>query len=431
IGRVISAATATAISVGNLPLAVEWLDEGRSIIWGQILQLRSPVHDLYHQYPDIAKELKMVAQALESAGTLTKKSFETIGSEKKQATVEEDAQKHHRMAIRYEELIQHIRNLDGFASFLKPKKLSELGSAAAQGPIIIVNVHESRCDALVLSHSGGLTLVHEYAEDTVPHITWCPTGPLTLLPLHAAGIYGSPTENNINISDFAVSSYTTTLRALIGSVSKVKQHLYKIPTILIVSQPNTPGLPPLPGTVEEVKIIQKYTLSKYTCHLDHDVATADAVMHAMSKYDIIHFACHGIQDIQDPLDSAFALYDQKLKLKALMNLSLNNVQLAVLSACQTATGDENLPEEAVHLAAGMLSVGYPSVIATLWSIGDKEAPLIADKLYANLLETHGSYSKGNGKVSPAYALHAATKSLRKEVGDMNFVKWVPFIHLGI
>ncbi|KAE9397466.1 TPR-like protein [Gymnopus androsaceus JB14] len=500
IGRVISAATATAISAGNLPLAVEWLDEGRSIIWGQILQLRSPLDDLHDLHPKLAKELETVSRALDNAGMPTKNSSESMASGIEEATAEEEAQKHRKMAIRYEELIQQIRNLEGFTGFLKPKKLSELLSAAMQGPVIIVNVDESRCDALILLPSGSIihvplplfsmkqaehlhlklvsslhssgvrferngdrairlalklgddhdhfalilevlwskvvqpilskiAILHEYAEDSIPHVTWCPTGPLTILPLHAAGLYGDPPERNINASDFVVSSYTTTLRALIGSLPKLKQHLDNVPSMLIVSQPNTPGLSPLPGTLEEAKIIQKYTLSTHTCHLSHDAATAEAVMHKMSKYDLIHFACHGIQDMQNPLDSAFALYDQRLRLKSLMSLSLNNAQLAVLSACQTATGDENLPEEAVHLAAGMLAVGYPSVIATLWSIGDREAPQIADKLYANLLGNHGSYSREK-KMSAAYALHKATKSLREEVGETNFVKWVPFIHLG-
>ncbi|KAE9402416.1 TPR-like protein [Gymnopus androsaceus JB14] len=502
IGKIIGAATATAISAGNLPLAVEWLDEGRSIIWGQILQLRSPLEDLSHQHPQIAKELEMVSQALENAGTsTTRNDFENIASGVKQVNLEEEAQKHHKMAAQYEELVQQIRGLDGFTSFLKPKKLSELACAAKHGPVIMVNIDQSQCDALILRSSGEIihiplpmftlqkaqnlrmnlitslhtsgvridrngdrairlgsgdnhdhfalilkvlwlnvvqpvlakihTMPHEHRQGQIPHITWCPTGPLTLLPLHAAGIYGGLTDSNINISDFVVSSYTTTLRALMDSAPKLKQHQEKISSVLIVSQPNTPGLSPLPGTVEEAKVIQKHTSSTHTCHLNHDAATAEAVMHEMSKYDLIHFACHGIQDIQDPLDSAFSLYDQRLRLKSLMTLSLNNVQLAVLSACQTATGDENLPEEAVHLAAGMLAVGYPSVIATLWSIGDKEAPFIADKLYANLLGHHDNSGKKDSRMTPAYALHEATKNLRKEVGETNFAKWVPFIHLGV
>ncbi|KAE9395702.1 TPR-like protein, partial [Gymnopus androsaceus JB14] len=502
IGRVIGTAAAAAISAGNLPLAIEWLDEGRSIVWGQILQLRSPLDDLHHQHPKIAKDLKRVAQALQNTGTSIRDSLENIARETKQATAEEEAQKHRRLAGRYEDLITQIRSLDGFASFMRPKKYSELALAATHGPVIIVNVDNSRCDALVLHSSQDIThvrlskfsleqahklhknlisslhakgvrafrdvhrlrlvrsranhddhfalilkflwsnvvqpilsriedVLHDYCQDYIAHVTWCATGPLTLLPLHAAGIYDGPTESNINISDFVVSSYTTTLRALVESIPKLKQRQDKIPTVLIVSQPHTPGFLPLPGTVEEADAIQKYTLSEHTSHLNHKAATAEAVRQKISGYDFIHFACHGIQDTHDPLSSAFALYDQKLRLEALMSLYLNNVQLAFLSACQTATGDENLPEEAVHLAAGMLAVGYPSVIATLWSIGDKEAPRIADKFYANLLGNHGISGEKKSAMNPAYALHEATRNLRKEVGEIDFVKWVPFIHFGV
>ena len=220
---------------------------------------------------------------------------------------------------------------------------------------------------------------------------------------------------------------------MIDSVSKLEHNQAHGETgkVLIISQPDTPGYSSLPGTVEEAKAILKYTSINNAYHLTHDTATTEAVMDKMKKYNCIHFACHGIQDLQDPLDSAFALYDQKLRLKALMGLSLQNAQLAFLSACETATGDQELPEEAVHLAAGMLAVGYPSVIATLWSIGDKEAPFIADKFYARLMD-HDDDSGGNkAKMSPAYALHEAIKSLKEEVGEMNFVKWVPFVHLGV
>lgn len=38
----------------------------------------------------------------------------------------------------------------------------------------------------------------------------------------------------------------------------------------------------------------------------------------------------------------------------------------LLSACETATGDSEQPDQAVHLAAAMLFVGFRSVIATMW-----------------------------------------------------------------
>lgn len=44
---------------------------------------------------------------------------------------------------------------------------------------------------------------------------------------------------------------------------------------------------------------------------------------------------------------------------------LPDAELAVLSACQSATRDEG-----VHLAAAMLNAGYKSPIETMWSISD-------------------------------------------------------------
>ncbi|THU80982.1 TPR-like protein [Dendrothele bispora CBS 962.96] len=497
IGRTINAAAAMAISVGDLPRAVEWLEEGRSIVWKQILQLRTPLDELHQQRPDLADELSRVSLALDNAGT---SNFQNFDWGIKPKSAEEEAQNHRKLAARYEELLQQVRELDGFSSFLRPKKFSELASAARNGPVVVVNVAELRCDALVLCTSGEIVPVplltfsynqaemlrlqllsslqfhevwvnpnesltthpaeeanqdhfisvladlwsyvvwpilseieqalYENAHHSLPHITWCATGALAFLPLHAAGIYRSDNPN-INISDFAVSSYTTTLTAMLSSGSKPKQDSTAARSVLIVSQPATPGQRPLEYVLKEVEAIQRYTSPNHTCHLTHESATVGAVWDEMSKHEIIHLTCHGIQEMGDPLRSAFFLYDGQLYLDTLMRLSLKNAELAVLSACETATGDENLPEEAVHLAAGMLAVGYPSVIATMWSTWDPDAPLIADKVYANLLGCCDNPESQKEKLTPAYALHEAVKHLQKEVGEMNFVRWVPFVHFGV
>ena len=79
--------------------------------------------------------------------------------------------------------------------------------------------------------------------------------------------------------------------------------------------------------------------------------TVNAVLEGMATHSWVHLACHGIQDSDDPLRSAFRLYNGRLTLEALMTKHLPNADLAVLSACQTATGDEKLSDEVVHLAA--------------------------------------------------------------------------------
>jgi CHAT domain-containing protein len=218
---------------------------------------------------------------------------------------------------------------------------------------------------------------------------------------------------------------------MLNSGRKSQRSPREKPKVFIVSQPETPNMIPLPGTKEEARIIQNYMSPEYSHHLTHDEAVVDIVKSELSKYEIVHLACHGIQDPKNPLDSAFALYDGRLKLRDLMNLSLEGAELAVLSACQTAAGNEELPEEAVHLAAGMLVVGYPSVVATMWSIGDKDAPIVAEKLYESFVGHRDGLVTWDLKQSTAYSLHAAVEHLKKEVGEMNFVKWVPFVHYGV
>lgn len=102
----------------------------------------------------------------------------------------------------------------------------------------------------------------------------------------------------------------------------------------------------------------------------------------MATHDWVHLACHGTQDLDDPTRSAFALYDGSFTLASLMHKDLPSAQIAVLSACQTAT--DKLSEEAVHLAAAMLYAGFRSVIGTMWAISDDTAPIVARVFYKDL-----------------------------------------------
>jgi CHAT domain-containing protein len=115
-----------------------------------------------------------------------------------------------------------------------------------------------------------------------------------------------------------------------------------------------------------------------------------------------------------------------LELSTIIIKSFPHADFAFLSACQTATGDETLPEEAVHLAAGLMLAGYHSIIATMWSIQDKDAPVITGHVYNELFSNTEPDSSG-----AALALHHAVKLLRQQVGDSAFLSWVPFIHLGL
>ncbi|KAG9087398.1 hypothetical protein FRC07_012831, partial [Ceratobasidium sp. 392] len=188
----------------------------------------------------------------------------------------------------------------------------------------------------------------------------------------------------------------------------------------------TPGFQSLEGTAAELDQIAKHAADVPFVRLEAEQATTSAVLDAMESHSWIHIACHATQDKADPTSSAFHLHDGPLDLATIMRKPLPHASLAFLSACQTAAGDESLPEESVHLAAGMIMAGYSSVIGTMWSIQDRDAPVVADRIYAELLGGGVPDSR-----RAARALHKAIEGLRKQVGEKAFASWVPYIHLGI
>jgi CHAT domain-containing protein len=194
-----------------------------------------------------------------------------------------------------------------------------------------------------------------------------------------------------------------------------------------ISQPSTPDQNPLPGTIHEVTKIQDLFDAHDFTWLNDGAAFPESVLHQMRERSWIHLACHGVQREQNPMESAFILHDGLLNLRTISQETLPYAGLAFLSACQTAKGEEHLPEESAHLAAGMLMSGYHTVIGTMWSIRDQDAPIIAEEFYKYLR----SYEMKTDGGQAAYALHEAVGHLRERVGENNFLSWVPFIHLGI
>src|ERR1700722_11949850 len=141
-----SEAAAVAIESGEIGLALEWLEQGRSVVWGQLLDLRSPVNELHDVDDQLADEIVRVAQALEGVSSRDRE----ITSSHQKVSIEQATQRHHRLAEEWESLIEKDRAIPQFEDFLRPKKLSTLIKAARFGPVVALNVHSSRCDALVL-----------------------------------------------------------------------------------------------------------------------------------------------------------------------------------------------------------------------------------------------------------------------------------------
>lgn len=221
---------------------------------------------------------------------------------------------------------------------------------------------------------------------------------------------------------YAISSYVPTLKSLLPRPTLPPTEL-KFKGLLAVRDPS------LPGTSLELDTIAAQASPVGFTRLEGGDCTQELVLDAMASHSWGHFACHGSQDQSDPLESAFKLPSgSALPLSAIMQHNLGNRGLAFLSACQTATGDPKLSDEVVHLAAGMLSAGYSSVIATMWSIQDDDAPLVSGEVYERLFALKPGETPDATR--SAWALHEAVTKLREGVGEKSFARWVPFIHMG-
>jgi CHAT domain-containing protein len=109
--------------------------------------------------------------------------------------------------------------------------------------------------------------------------------------------------------------------------------------------------------------------------------TCAAVLAALPRYTVWHFACH-CQAIPDRiLDSALLLEDDRLALDVLLRLPSAPRRLAVLSACQSHRSGKELPDEAMGLPGGLLQVGHAGVVASHWNVDDRSAVFLMTRFY--------------------------------------------------
>jgi CHAT domain-containing protein len=198
---------------------------------------------------------------------------------------------------------------------------------------------------------------------------WCVTGELSFLPIHAAGTYN--TKNAACASDYFVSSYIPTLHSLIKARDAWVPIRRSDLTGLVICEEESysSSTKYLPEAAKEARIVRECFESAHAQVLNTmSTQTMRAELFSLLKNTpahVLHLACHGIQST-DPLSSAIMLHDEPLTIENIMQLKLPQATVAYLSACQTAKGDQNAPDQAVHIAASMLFCGFRSILGTLW-----------------------------------------------------------------
>lgn len=138
---------------------------------------------------------------------------------------------------------------------------------------------------------------------------------------------------------------------------------------------------------------------------------------------LIHLATHG--QFSSNADKTFILtWNGRINVKQLDQLlrsregKLSPIELLVLSACQTATGDKRA---ALGMAGIAVRSGARSTLASLWSVGDGSTASLMIKFYREL---------GKPEITKAEALRRAQVALLHQDDYASPYYWAPFVLLG-
>jgi CHAT domain-containing protein len=196
------------------------------------------------------------------------------------------------------------------------------------------------------------------------------------------------------------------LNALIGGLTESRQ-----------------GFTPLPGVMRESNQIASKL--KAQIFLDKTFTKQNLQQSIQAtNFPLVHLATHG--QFSSKLSDTFLLtWDDRITIEGLRNLlksraesSTAPIELLVLSACETAEGDQRAT---LGLAGLAVRSGARSTLATLWSVNDNSTADLMTEFYRMLTQQ---------QLSKAESLRQAQLKLLQNPQYSHPFYWAPFILVG-
>jgi CHAT domain-containing protein len=190
----------------------------------------------------------------------------------------------------------------------------------------------------------------------------------------------------------------------------------------------TVEIPPfaaLKNVEEEVKAVQNLMGGLTLMDADFTIANLEQELTERS-YSIVHLATHGKFGV-DANNTFLLAFDDRITIEAMDQLlrsrrrsgnSLQPLELLVLSACQTAAGDNR---SALGIAGVAVRAGAKTALASLWFINDEATVSLIENFYQELQKPG---------VTKAQALQAAQKNAIDSLAYNHPGVWSPFILIG-
>ena len=180
------------------------------------------------------------------------------------------------------------------------------------------------------------------------------------------------------------------------------------------------GFPPLPRVKQELEQINSLLPSEV---LINDRFTRSDFQNQIDakSFSTVHLATHG-QFSSSAEDTFLLTWADKINVKDLGGVlqQKNNtpIELLVLSACETAEGDNRA---ALGMAGVAVRSGARSTVATLWAVRDDSTALFMSEFYGNLIKPN---------TTKAEALRQAQLTLLKNPKYNHPYYWSPFVLIG-
>lgn len=192
-------------------------------------------------------------------------------------------------------------------------------------------------------------------------------------------------------------------------------------------------LSPLPDARTEVEAIRRlYGVHGATVFVGR-AATEARVKAEMGRYDVLHFATHGILDDASPMYSRLMLAEEEhaagsdsdgmLEAWELMKLDLR-ADLVVLSTCDSASGRVSAGEGLIGMTWAAFVAGARTTVASVWPAASKSTAALMIDFHRELL-AHPS-----GALAKAEALRRAKLRMLHDRARGHPFYWAPFLVIG-
>lgn len=246
---------------------------------------------------------------------------------------------------------------------------------------------------------------------TADRLQFIPTGPISLVPLHALW----------DGSHYLIQSYECSYAPSISIAALCKARRSEMPFRTFAGFGLTDES--IPFADGEVSACAQYFAQSQT--YTGNSASKMQLKQAAAQADVLHIATHGLYRFDNPFFSSLKLADGWLDVREIYRLPLA-ARLVVLSACESGVGQIQPGDENVGIARGFLGSGAHSLIVSLWNVHDETASRLMANAYQVLCNnTDGEHSRS---IRPSAALRAAQLSCIEEEPHPYF--WAAFVAVG-